>query len=134
MRRTGFTGGSTLLSWWAHRPDGVTPIGVALPGRSARRSAPPDDLELVARVDDALLQLPAVGRRLAALDPLELPFCRLQLLPGARVVDLVGQHGVVHERDRAVLLHLEEPGAGREGADLRTGHVDPCLPRLQRRD
>ena len=48
------------------------------------------------------------------VDPLELGLRRLELLLGARVVDLLRVDGVVDERDRAVELDLEEAGPGRE--------------------
>src|SRR3954470_20327219 len=63
---------------------------------------------------EALLDLPAVGAGLAALDELELCLRRLQLLPRARVVDLACEHGVVDQRDCAGLLHLEEARPRRE--------------------
>ena len=48
----------------------------------------PGHAELVLRVPDALLELPAIGGRLAALDRLELGLRLLELLLRARVVDL----------------------------------------------
>ena len=59
---------------------------------------------------DPLLELPAVGGRLTALDQFELALRRLELLPGAGIVDLVRDHGVVDEGDRPVELDLEEAG------------------------
>src|SRR5438105_8835081 len=82
------------------------------------------DGELVLRMADALLQLPAVGVGLAALDTVELGLRLLELAPGPRVVDLVRGDCVVDERERAVVLDLEEPGAGRELVHLRLRDVD----------
>src|SRR5262249_60397847 len=62
---------------------------------------------------DPLLELPAVGVRLAAIDAFELRLRRLELLARPFVVDLAGEHGVVDERDRPVELNLEEPRSGR---------------------
>ena len=91
-------------------------VRVAVRRRPARRRASAvyaaaGDRELVLGVADALLDLPAVGRRLAALDRLELGLRRLELLAGAGVVDLGRLDGVVDERDRPVLQHLEEARA-----------------------
>ena len=75
---------------------------------------------------DPLLDLPAVRVRLPALDALQLGLRRLELLPGASVVDVLRVNGVVDERERAVLLDLEEPGAGRELVHLAVAlHVHP---------
>src|SRR5215218_10831520 len=103
--------------------------------RTEPRSAAAGDRELVLRVADPLLDLPAIGRALAALDRLQLGACRLQLLARPRVVDLIRVDGVVDERDRAVLEHLEEAWAGRELEHVGavTG-MDPRRARLQRRD
>jgi hypothetical protein len=49
---------------------------------SRRALVPARDFELVLGVLDALLELPAVRGRLAALDELELPLGRLELFPG----------------------------------------------------
>src|SRR5439155_27159297 len=57
--------------------------------------AAPGDRELILRMLDALLELPAVGGGLAPIDPLELPLGCLELLARPLVVDLVGEHGVV---------------------------------------
>ena len=87
----------------------------------ADRSRPvvrPRDRELVLGVDDALLELPAIGLRLSRFHLLELGLRRLELVSGARVVDLAHVDGVVHERERAVELDLEEPRAGGELEDL----------------
>jgi hypothetical protein len=102
----------------------------------ARPSVPAGDGELVLGVEDALLELPAVGGGLAPLDPLELRLRLLELLPRPRVVDLLHVDGVVHERDRAVELDLEEPGPRRELEHVLGGAVavDPRRARLQRRD
>src|SRR5919197_4287159 len=62
------------------------------------------DRELVLRMADALLELPAIGARLAPLHALELGARLLELRPRPRVVDLVRAHGVVDERDRAIEL------------------------------
>jgi len=78
----------------------------------------PEDAELVLGVADALLELPTVGRGLAAVDSFQLGLRVLELLPGPILVDLARGDGVVDKRDRAVLLDLEEAGAGRELADL----------------
>src|SRR2546425_2906672 len=69
--------------------------------------------ELVLRMPDALLELPAVGVRLPPLHQLQLALRRLELLARAHVVDLLRRDGVVNQRDRAVELHLEESRAGR---------------------
>jgi hypothetical protein len=61
------------------------------------------DAELVLRVPDALLELPAVGRRLARLDAVELGLGIVELLLRAGVVDLPRSDRIVDERDRAVL-------------------------------
>ena len=52
--------------------------------------------------------------RLAGLEPLELGLRLLELPPGAVVVDLARVDRVVDERQRTILLDLEEAGAGRE--------------------
>src|SRR5580765_4041411 len=98
-----------------------------------RRTA--GDRELVLRVLDALLELPAVGVRLALLDALELCAGGLELLLGAGRVDVLRVDGVVHEREHAVLLDLEEAGAGRELDYVlgRTVAVDPRRAGLQHR-
>ena len=70
-----------------------------------------DDGELVLGVADALLELPAVGVGLAALDPLELGLRLLELRARPLLVDLRRVDGVVDERERAVLLDLEEARA-----------------------
>src|SRR6266511_3356918 len=64
--------------------------------------------ELVLGMPDALLELPAVGTRLAPLHSLELGPGLVELAPGALLVDLARVHGVVDERDRSILLHFEE--------------------------
>ena len=69
-------------------------------------------------MDDALLELPAIGLGLARLHLLELGLRGLELLPGARVVDLAHVDGVVDEREGPVELDLEEPRAGGELEDL----------------
>ena len=60
-----------------------------------------------------------VRGRLAGLDLRELGLRVLELLLRPRVVDLARRDGVVDERDRPVLEHLEETGAGRELAAPR---------------
>src|SRR5439155_13508399 len=99
-------------------------------------SGAPGDGELVLGVLDALLELPAVGRRLAAFDLLELGLRALELLARALVVDLARLDRVVDECDRAVLEHLEEAGAGRELLDLVSVEVrvHARRARLQQRD
>src|SRR6266568_3808496 len=94
------------------------------------------DRQLVLGVLDALLEHPAVGRRLAAVDALELGLRFFELAPRTLVVDLARRDGVVHQRNCAVLLHLEEARAGREltHAFLAFAEVDARRPRLQRRD
>src|SRR5207244_11266923 len=89
-------------------------------GRSRGRplTAVPGDAELVLRVPDALLELPAVGRRVSGLQLLELGAGVVELLLRARIVDVVGLHRVVDKGDRAILEHLEETGAGCELLDL----------------
>ena len=87
------------------------------PSRTRRRSSQPRPAtrELVLGVADALLDLPAVGARLAALDRLELRLRRLELRAGAHVVDLRRIDRGVDERDRAVVL-----APGRTRARWRT--------------
>src|SRR5205809_5257472 len=70
--------------------------------------------ELILGVADALLELPAVGVGLAALDPLELRARLLEVAGRPLRVDLAGSDRVVDEREGAVGLDLEEAGAGRE--------------------
>src|SRR5919204_6383841 len=85
-----------------------------MPGTKAWSSATAGHGELVLGVLDPLLELPAVGLRLPPLQALELRLGLLELLAGARVVDVARPDRVVHEGERPVLLHLEEAGAGRE--------------------
>src|SRR5205807_793249 len=103
---------------------------------TSRRFAlrPPGDAQLVLRVPDALLELPPVGLGLAEVDPLELVPRLLELAPRPLVVDLERADRVVDERERAVLLHLEESRACRELLDLGLADVDPRRPRLQQGD
>ena len=82
--------------------------GVRFHGPSLRTAC---DRQLVLGVADALLELPAVGVRRARIDALELRSCVLELLLRPLRVDLAGIHGVVDEREGAVLLDLEEPCA-----------------------
>src|SRR5437588_4014652 len=91
------------------------------------------DGKLVLRVTDALLELPAVGARLAPVETLELGLRLLELRTRPRVVDIGREDGIVHERDRAVELDLEEAGAGRVLAHLLAG-VDARRAGLQRCD
>ena len=72
------------------------------------------DRELVLGVLDPLLELPAVGVRLARLDLLQLRLRRLELRRARGRRRSPSRHGVVDERDRAVELDLEEARAGRE--------------------
>src|SRR5689334_10243095 len=102
-------------------PAGRSSRGARRSGRSeswAGRSRAPEpydaralpataDREHVLGVAEALFGLPAVGGRFAAIDRLELRLGCLELLTGTRVVDLRRLDGVVDERDRAVLEHLE---------------------------
>src|SRR2546425_1634801 len=81
-------------------------------------SAASSDAEHVLGVDETLLDLPAVGGALAAVDRLQLRLGRLELPAGARVVDVVHIHRGVDQGDRAILEHLEEPRAGRELAHV----------------
>src|SRR5215210_4411201 len=86
-----------------------------MPGTNACSSAPTaGHLQLILGVTDALLEPPTVALRLAALSTLELRPCRVELLLRPRRVDLARIDGVVDERERPVLLDLEEPWAGRE--------------------
>src|SRR6266508_1359205 len=73
--------------------------------------------ELVLRVANPLLELPAVRLGLSSLDPLQLRLRLLELLPCPARVDLQRADGVVDERERAVLLDLEEARPGRELLD-----------------
>src|SRR6266540_6470965 len=89
------------------------------------------DRELVLRVPDALLELPAIGLRLAAFDPLELCLGLLQLALRPPGIDLACIDRVVHERERAILLDLEEARARGELAHVGLTEVDPRRARLQ---
>src|SRR5215208_5387073 len=102
---------------------------------NACSSATTRHLQLVLRVPDPLLELPAVGVGLAAIEPLELGAGLLQLLWRAGVVDLTGLDGVVDQRERTVLLDLEEAGPGRELERVSAGPVavDPGRAGLQHR-
>src|SRR5439155_24156820 len=118
-----------------------TARGLGLPVRGRvyqeglRASVVPGDRELILGVGDPLLELPAVGRRLAAVDSLELGLGLLQLAAGAVVVDVLGADGVVDERDRLVLRHLEEARPGRKLEDLdAVAEMHTCRARLQQRD
>src|SRR5207248_11085528 len=111
----------------------------AAPPRTRISAAPREtlaaarDVKLVLRMADALLELPAVGARLAALDPLELGLRLLELGTRAGIVALDRAHGLVDERDRSVELDLEEAGARGVLAHLFAG-VDARGAGLQRRD
>src|SRR6266536_5132791 len=86
---------------------------------------------------DALLDLPAVRFGLAALDLLQLGLRLFELAARALDVDLVREHCVVHERDRTVLLDLEEAWARGELADAAAHALAEVYTRragLQRRD
>jgi hypothetical protein len=72
---------------------------------------------------DPLLELPAVGSRLARQHALQLAPGRLELALRARVVDLLDVHGIVHEREGSVGLDLEEPGARGELEHLAVAQV-----------
>src|SRR5438067_1965832 len=63
---------------------------------------------------DPLLELPAVGFRLSAFDPLELCLRLLELIFGYRRVDLADVDRRVDEGQSAILLDREEAGAGGE--------------------
>src|SRR5207253_10439468 len=119
---------------YARSPEGTRPPAVC--ADRGQPSGAPGDGELVLGVLDALLELPAVGRRLAAFDLLELGLRALELLARALVVDLARLDRVVDECDRAVLEHLEEAGAGRELLDLVSVEVrvHARRARLQQRD
>src|SRR6266516_5095531 len=78
------------------------------------------DLELILGVRNPLLELPAIGVRLAALHLLQLCACLFELAFCPFAVDLLGGDGVVHERDCPVLLHLEE--ADRKSTRLNSSH------------
>src|SRR3954454_18384239 len=93
-------------------------------GLLLRSGAVPGHAELVLRVPDALLDLPAVGGRLARLDARELRLRLLQLTLRERGVDLVCLDGVNDERDRAVREHLEEPRPGGVLLHLAVARVD----------
>ena len=58
----------------------------------------------------------------------------LELRAGSLVVDLLHVHGVVHERERAIELDLEEAGPGRELEHLVRVEMNARRPGLQRRD
>src|SRR5689334_20876351 len=105
---------------------------------AATRNAPvlgaAGDRELVLGVPEALLDLPAVGARLAAIDRFELLLGLLELRACGGLVDLVRLHSRIDERDRPVLQHLEEPGSRRVLEHLVPVEVNPRRPRLERRD
>src|SRR5215831_9330084 len=93
----------------------------------------PGHAEDVLRVTDALLELPPVGRRLAALDALELRLGLLELLLRARIVDRIRSDRIVDERNGAVLEHLEEARAGRELLHVSVAEMHARGPRLEQR-
>src|SRR6266540_816855 len=108
--------------------------GIDAWSESLHRSGACQDLELVLRVPDPLLELPAVGFGLARLQAFQLSLGGLELLPGPVRVDLLRRDGVVHQRDRSILLDLEEPGAGGELQHLGGPEVNAGRARLQHRD
>ena len=77
---------------------------------------------------DPLLELPAIRSGVARIDALELGLRLFKLLPCAGLIDVPGGHCGVDERDRSVLEHLEEPGAGRELAHLAVAQVNRVEP------
>ena len=79
---------------------------------------------------EALLDLPAVVLLGARVDPLQERAGFLGLAAGLLDVDLLGLHGVVDEDERAVLLHLEVAGPGRERLPV-PARLDADLARLQ---
>src|ERR671929_858345 len=106
-----------------------------MPGTNACRSATAGDTQLVLRVPDPLLELPAVALGLTALESLQLRAGGVELLLRTLRVDLARLDGVVDERERAVLLDLEESRPGRELDHLRdvAVAVDARRARLQHR-
>src|SRR4029077_8818031 len=88
------------------------------------------DRELVLRVPDPLLELPAVGRRLPRLDAFELRPRFLELSPRPPRVDLSGCYGVVDEGDRGVLEPREDPRPGRNLLRVAVAGVPPLRARL----
>ena len=99
-------------------------------GSRSRRAA--RDGELVLGVADALLELPAVGVGLAALDPLELGLRRLELL-AARGPSSISSASTASSTSASArsCSHLEEARAGRELAHLarrrRCTRVEPAF-------
>ena len=83
---------------------------------------------------DPLLELPAVGGRLAALDERELGLRLFELALRFGYIDVVGGDGIVDERDRAILEHLEEARTGRELLDQPVAGVHARRARLQECD
>src|SRR5581483_10045924 len=78
----------------------------------SRGSRPPGHGQLILGVAKPLLDVPAIRGRLAALDRVQLRLRGLELRPRPGVVDFRGLDGVVHERDRPVVEHLEEARPG----------------------
>ena len=118
-----------------------SPVGpLLLPARGANSLtvpslSSPDDRQLVLGVLDPLLDLPAVAFGLAALDRLQLGLRRLELLPRPRVVDVSRVNCVVDERERSILLDLEEARPGGELQHLGFAlHVHARRARVQHRD
>src|SRR5437667_1028810 len=68
--------------------------------------------ELVLGVLDSLLELPAIGVRLAALDELQLALCGLELFPCTGLIDLACGDGVVDEGDTRSRSTLKNPAPG----------------------
>src|SRR2546426_5273814 len=107
-----------------------------MPGaRTCMRALPaPCNRQLVLRMADPLLELPRIGLGLAPPDALQLGLRDLELAARARLVDVVRLDGVVHERQGAILLDLEEARPGRELEHPALAHVDPRRAGLQHRD
>src|SRR6266480_1576005 len=82
-------------------------------GAAFSRLAPRGGKLVLGRLDP-LLELPAVGFRLAALDAFELRLRLLELLLGGRRIDLADVDRRVDKRESAVLLDREEAGTGGE--------------------
>src|SRR5579872_1265453 len=92
------------------------------------------DVQLVLRMAQPLLDLPAVGGRLAASDRVELGLRLLELAARALVVDVGSLDRVVHQGDRPVVQHLEEARPGRELEHLAAAGVHARRSRLERGD
>src|ERR671931_2016898 len=106
-------------------------------GRERRpASTSPRRRQLILRGLDSLLDLPAIGLRLAAVEPLELRPRILELALCDRGIDLANVDGGVDEGERPILLDREEAGSGRELVDLFciAVRVDAGRARFQQRD